>query len=174
MAPELLGSGTIDRRADLYSVGVILWQGLTGERLFCGDIETTLVEKIQSIPPRPSERRPGIPAALEAIVMRALALDPNDRFSTAAEMSRALTAACSPASSDEIAQWLQATSTGSEQEAHASEDPTSVVGTSELIESAFDQLLDTLASDLRLSVSGVRRRPEHVLELCFDDEDVAV
>jgi len=90
MACEQLLSGDIDRRADVYSIGCILWHAAAGQKLWAdmpdGDVMRALIE---GKPPRPSEVRPVDPR-LEEIVMKALATSPDDRYSTALEMRRAL------------------------------------------------------------------------------------
>jgi len=87
MAPEQARGGELDRRADLWSLGVVLWEAVTGSRLFKGQNEAatlnlTLTEDIAP----PSQRRPDLPYELEAILMRALKRDREERYATAAEM----------------------------------------------------------------------------------------
>ncbi|HTN82945.1 MAG TPA: bifunctional serine/threonine-protein kinase/ABC transporter substrate-binding protein, partial [Sorangium sp.] len=92
MAPEqAVDSASIDRRADIFVAGIVLWELLTRERLFGGDAVSALwklaaVDEIQ----RPSFVHPDIPPALDAIVGRALERDPTKRFATAQEMRAAL------------------------------------------------------------------------------------
>ncbi len=87
MAPEQARGEEIDRRADLWSLGVVLWEAVTGSRLFKGvneaaTLNLTLSEDVSS----PSIRRPDLPPELETILMRALKRDPADRYATAAAM----------------------------------------------------------------------------------------
>jgi eukaryotic-like serine/threonine-protein kinase len=99
MAPEQLQlKNAIDARVDLFSAGIVLWEVLTGKRLFDGKDSVTVVSQVltSTIQP-PSTIDPTIPAALDAIVMRALSRDPAQRFSTAKEMAKALTTAIRPA-----------------------------------------------------------------------------
>lgn len=99
MAPEQLQlKNAIDARVDLFSAGVILWEVLTGTRLFDGKDSVSVVSRVLSgaISP-PSSIDPTIPAELDAIVMRALSRDPNARFSTAKEMAKALSTVIRPA-----------------------------------------------------------------------------
>ncbi|WP_437994788.1 bifunctional serine/threonine-protein kinase/ABC transporter substrate-binding protein [Sorangium sp. So ce185] len=92
MAPEQAAdSAGIDRRADVFVAGIVLWELLTRERLFGGDAVSALwklaaVDEIQ----RPSLVHPDIPPALDAIVARALERDPAKRYATAQEMRAAL------------------------------------------------------------------------------------
>lgn len=92
MAPEqATGAGSIDRRADIFVAGIVLWELLTRERLFGGDAVSALwkLAAVDEIP-RPSLLRPDIPPALDAIVAQALDRDPAKRFATAQEMRAAL------------------------------------------------------------------------------------
>jgi tetratricopeptide (TPR) repeat protein len=93
MAPEQAAKGPLDRRADLFAVGVILWEVLTGQRLW-GDLDDfEILHKLRlETAPSPRALRADVPAPLDAVCSRALARDPADRFSTAAEMQEALEA----------------------------------------------------------------------------------
>jgi serine/threonine protein kinase len=107
MAPEQIQGASLDRRVDVYAAGVLLWELLVGRRLFNAPTAVALVsEVLTSKPRRPSAVVKGIPADLEAVIMRALSKDPDDRFASAGEMAAAL-AACTPlASRREIANLL--------------------------------------------------------------------
>jgi eukaryotic-like serine/threonine-protein kinase len=87
MAPEQARGDDLDRRADLWSLGVVLWEAVTGNRLFKGqnDAATLNLTLTEEIPP-PSQRRPDLPYELEAILMRALKRNREERYATAAEM----------------------------------------------------------------------------------------
>lgn len=90
MAPEQLRGEAVDRRTDLWAAGVILYEMLTGERPFKGTMPG-IFHRIQTEHPRPpSSIRAGLPPAFDAIVARALAKAPEDRFATAEEMAEAL------------------------------------------------------------------------------------
>lgn len=87
MAPEQARGEELDRRADLWSLGVVLWEAVTGSRLFKGSNEAatlhlTLTEEVSP----PSQRRPDLPLELETILLRALERDRDRRYETAAEM----------------------------------------------------------------------------------------
>jgi len=91
MAPEQWRGGDLDGRADLFALGIVLYELTVGKRLFKRGNPNRVKRAIlagEVTPPR--EIRPDYPAALEAVVMRALALDPADRFQRAAEFSDAL------------------------------------------------------------------------------------
>jgi serine/threonine-protein kinase len=91
VAPELLLGERADRRADVWGMGVVAWELLTGERLFLrkSDMETLRAVTDHPIRP-PSEVNPKLPPELDAVILRALARDPNDRYATARELGRDL------------------------------------------------------------------------------------
>ncbi|HEX8438356.1 protein kinase domain-containing protein [Archangium sp.] len=98
MAPEQCGSKEVDARTDLYAVGVLGYQLLTGTTPFSGsNAAEILVAHLQQTPRPPHEVRPGIPPALSAVLLRALAKRPEARYSTAAEMRAALECSITPA-----------------------------------------------------------------------------
>jgi serine/threonine protein kinase len=91
MSPEQLRGLPVDRRSDLFSAGTVLFEMLTGRRLFLSESTMETVRRVRDaeiVPPRSVV--PGIPAELEDIVLRALARHVDDRFQSAAEMADAL------------------------------------------------------------------------------------
>jgi len=93
LAPELLDGATADARSDLFSLGVVLHELLSGERLFVGESDFDTLKLVQTMTiPRPSSRNHGVKPALEAIVMRALERDPARRYQSAGEMGDELEA----------------------------------------------------------------------------------
>jgi serine/threonine-protein kinase len=92
MAPEQARSKqAIDRRADVFAMGIVLWETLAFRRLFKGDSEADTLNRVLYEPiPTLLSAAPTIPASLDAIVMKALERDPAKRFATAAEMADAL------------------------------------------------------------------------------------
>jgi serine/threonine protein kinase len=91
MSPEQASGREVDRRSDIFSLGIVLWEATTGRRLFEGDSDLEALRKVQEGKfERPAKKRSGYPTELEAIVMKALAVDKNDRFATAREMATAL------------------------------------------------------------------------------------
>ena len=87
LSPEQARGGEVGAPSDLYSVGIVLYEMLTGEVPFSGDSPVEIAMKHVNDPPRPpSARAPGIPADLDRIVVRALAKNPADRYQTAEEM----------------------------------------------------------------------------------------
>jgi serine/threonine-protein kinase len=92
MAPEQAYGSPIDRRADIFAMGIVLWEGLTGRRLFEGETISIVLKLVNDEVPRASSVRRGIDPELDAIVARALAKDPAQRWQTADEMREALDA----------------------------------------------------------------------------------
>ncbi len=108
MAPEQLTRRPVDRRCDVFAMGVVLWEALTSRRLFAGDdAASTLYAVLNEPVPAPSTVAPDLPPALDAVVLRALERDPAMRFATAREMSRALESACPQASARQTAEWVE-------------------------------------------------------------------
>jgi serine/threonine-protein kinase len=92
MSPERTGTDAgVDARSDLYSLGALGYAALTGSPPFRGNsmVETVALVR-ESEPLRPALAQPGIPAELEAVVLRLLAKDPGERFQTAAEVVQEL------------------------------------------------------------------------------------
>ncbi len=91
MAPEQMNGEKIDGRSDLFSVGIVLYQMLTGVRPFTSDSVVNLALKIAKDDPTPLNKlRPEIPASLRRVVDRCLAKSPDNRFQTGAELADAL------------------------------------------------------------------------------------
>ncbi len=104
IAPEYL-VGQLDSRADLYALGVIAHELLTGERLFFGtsDLDTLTRIREHHVAP-PSRFRPEITPALDAVILKALERDPDRRWQTARELRAAL-AELHPAGRNEVRDW---------------------------------------------------------------------
>ena len=93
MAPEQCLAGKLDHRADVYAIGVILYELTTGARPISGRTEFELMQAVvDGVKVRPSEGDPSYPRDLEGIVMHALARHANERTSSAREMQSALEA----------------------------------------------------------------------------------
>ncbi len=91
MSPEQLMGGGLDRRSDVFALGTVLYEITTGQKPFTGEHDPQVMAAIvMGNYQLPSELVPGYPAALEQIVVRALANEPSDRFATAQDMQRAL------------------------------------------------------------------------------------
>ncbi|HSC21365.1 MAG TPA: serine/threonine-protein kinase, partial [Solirubrobacterales bacterium] len=99
MAPEQLRGEAGDRRSDLYALGAVLYEMLTGRVPFASDSEYEVIRaQVEEAPAPPSSLVPGLPAWLDAAVLRALAKDPAERFQSAEEMRAVLAGAGRPAS----------------------------------------------------------------------------
>jgi serine/threonine-protein kinase len=108
MAPEQVRGGVVSRSADVYGASVVLWEILTGRRLFEGERDAQLVERIlYGAIEAPIAVAPSVPEPLNAIVLRGLARDPEARFATAREMIDALAGAIRAASASEVSDWVE-------------------------------------------------------------------
>jgi serine/threonine protein kinase len=107
MSPEQAGGRDLDRRSDIFSLGIILHEMLTGRRLFKSEDEIKTLERIKAgdVDP-PSTLNPSVPARLDEIVMRALAKDADDRYQDARELHADLLEFLYPASPDLTQQSL--------------------------------------------------------------------
>jgi eukaryotic-like serine/threonine-protein kinase len=110
-APERVSGSPGDKRSDIFSVGVILWSGLTGVPLFeTGDVESTL-KNVLNKPVPPASRYSRSPESLDAICFRALQRSPAKRYQTAEEMLVALRKVAAAedllGSPTEVSQWVR-------------------------------------------------------------------
>ncbi len=92
MSPEQArGEGPIDRRSDVFSLGIIAWEMFCGKRLFRRESEYETLRAVLRAPiEHPRDLRAKIPEALDSVIMRALERDPDDRYRTASEFRHAL------------------------------------------------------------------------------------
>jgi eukaryotic-like serine/threonine-protein kinase len=91
LSPEQARGAPVDQRSDLYSVGVVLNEMLTGSVPFTGDTPVEIAMKhISAVPKPPSTERPDVPDDLDLVVLRSLAKDPRERFQSAEEMDAEL------------------------------------------------------------------------------------
>jgi serine/threonine-protein kinase len=87
MSPEQSSGVGIDHRTDIFSLGIVLYEMLTGFRLFHGESLTHVLHNVATFdPPPPSRIKPEIPPLIDLVVMRALAKKPKDRYATAWEV----------------------------------------------------------------------------------------
>jgi protein kinase-like protein len=91
MSPEQV-NGEADRRSDVFAAGIVLWEFVTGEKLFEGDELQVLSALLRDPIPRAGSARPGLDPALDAVIARALERDVERRYQTAGEMRDALLA----------------------------------------------------------------------------------
>ncbi|HXM76692.1 MAG TPA: protein kinase, partial [Thermoanaerobaculia bacterium] len=93
MSPEQAWGRPLDRRSDIFSLGCVLFEMLTEQKLFRGDTELSLLEKVRAARVvAPSTINPEVPKSLDAIVLKSLALEPEDRYSNASDLLRDLEA----------------------------------------------------------------------------------
>ena len=102
MAPEQAWGEVVDRRTDVYALGVVLWEMLTGHKMLRAENKEALLRLTQSPRARPpSAYAHDVSAELDAVVMKSLSRDPHERFSTAQEMRTAIVRACTEATAVE-------------------------------------------------------------------------
>ncbi len=103
MSPEQATGRGVDHRTDIYAIGVILFECMTGRRPFAADsLFDLLRQHVDEPPPSPRALRPDMPPALEQVILATLAKDPNQRFGSAGALTQALMAATSTLPPD---QW---------------------------------------------------------------------
>ncbi len=108
LAPEQLQGLEIDRRVDVFAAGVVLWEMLTGMRLFkCAFAEETIRKILEDPIPAPSHVSADVSSALDAVTLQALARDRELRFATASDMAFELERSAPPASAAQVAAWLE-------------------------------------------------------------------
>ena len=112
MSPEQVKGNPVDGRGDVFACGILLWELVCGEKLFTGESDYAVLEKVRSgtVPP-PRSRNPQCPEALEKVILRALAADPARRYPTASQLHEDLikftVAGGSVFASRQLATWLR-------------------------------------------------------------------
>jgi serine/threonine protein kinase len=108
MAPEQVRGEPLTRRTDVYATSVVLWEALTGKRLFYANNEANVLAKVLSFEvPAPSSIAIGLPQSLDRVVLRGLERDPERRYGTAREMAAEIDACIGVASPTEIGDWVE-------------------------------------------------------------------
>jgi serine/threonine protein kinase len=99
-SPEQLQADAVDHRTDVYALGALLFKALTGSVPFPRDREVDkVIAQVTEPPPAPSETAPGVPAAFDGVVRRAMSKRPEDRYASAGELGSAALAAAAGAGS---------------------------------------------------------------------------
>ena len=107
MAPEQLRDGEVTARSDVYACAVVLWETLTGHRLFHADNDYAVSVKVfEKVVDAPGRVVPGLPEGLDAVVMKGLSRDPRHRYLSAAQMASAIEEAIEPAKEEAVSAWL--------------------------------------------------------------------
>jgi serine/threonine-protein kinase len=107
LSPEQVRGLPADRRADVFSLGAVLHEMLTGERLFRGPSDLAVLERVRAAEVAPPSRHNGeVPPALDRLVLQALAREPAERFPWAADLAAALGPHAAGASADRLAALL--------------------------------------------------------------------
>jgi eukaryotic-like serine/threonine-protein kinase len=119
MSPEQISEHEVTAQSDIYAAGIVLWEALCGRFLFRGKSDgETLHRIVEREVVAPSGHNAAVSAALDAVVLRALALEPEKRFATARDMAIALDAAVRGASIMEVGEWVQRTAASTLQSRH--------------------------------------------------------
>jgi eukaryotic-like serine/threonine-protein kinase len=107
MAPEQIRMGEVTRRTDVFAAGIVLWETVTGGRLFAGENEGHIMMKvIEGDIPSPSATRADLTVTINDIIMRALERDPGKRFESAAAFASALESCGMFAPPSKVAAWV--------------------------------------------------------------------
>ncbi len=107
LSPEQVRGQPVDRRADVFSLGAVLHELLTGQRLFHGPSDLAVLERVRAARVRPpSERNPAVQPALDAVVLRAVSREPAGRYPWASDLAEALGPFADPGGRAALAQEL--------------------------------------------------------------------
>jgi serine/threonine-protein kinase len=164
MAPEQMAGRPVDHRADIYSLGVVLYELLCGERPYEAENDYALMQLIlRQEPIRPLElRRPGLPVELIAIVSRALQRDPDERYPTCramqSDLDKLVHGAAEPIGLHDIAHLIEALGAGPSW-GQTAETPTS----QDRVNASPTAMERPTTPDARGTIPEVRTTPDHAL-----------
>jgi eukaryotic-like serine/threonine-protein kinase len=177
MSPEQILGEEPDRRSDLYAAGVVLWEVLTGQRMFAG-VETgaadrrgdtphpghfNLIPKILEADIDPPSAVPGVPPVLDGIVMRALNRHRDARYATAREFAIALEDSVGVATSRQLGEWVERLAADELRE--RAQQLAALEATGQKIDkSSFERLADAAAARQRKKRLASRRAQKSELE----------
>lgn len=109
MAPEQMRGKGVDRRTDVFAAGIVLWEALTGRRLFDGNDPGEVLTKLLEVQvPLPTSVEPSLPPEADTLVMRALQRDMDNRYASAREFAIALENSGHVALPREVGEWVEA------------------------------------------------------------------
>lgn len=109
MPPEQLSGAPVTKQVDIYAASVVLWEMLTGRRLFDGETEAiVLARAIEGNVELPSNYNRLVEPAVDSVVLRGLSREPTERFTTAREMALAIEQTVGLASPSEVGEWVEA------------------------------------------------------------------
>jgi serine/threonine protein kinase len=110
MSPEQAQGLGVDARTDVFAAGVVLWEALTGRRLFFAPDSRDAMELLLTLPvPEPTSIVPALPPAVDRVVLKALERNREERYGSAHEFAEALRKAVGEASRKEVAEWVTRT-----------------------------------------------------------------
>jgi serine/threonine-protein kinase len=161
MAPEQIRARPIDRRTDVYAMGIVLYELITGRRPFAAAATfDMLVQHVERPPASPRDWVPDLALPIAGVILRALEKDPERRFASAAEMSAALRAASGGATDDEVAAFVLA---------HAPARPQSAVEDPATVGAVHGAPPTTPIRGQREPSISVAGAPTHETEVTVDD-----
>jgi tetratricopeptide (TPR) repeat protein/class 3 adenylate cyclase len=176
MSPEQARGEEVDGRTDVWSLGVVLYEMLTGERPFRNSHDGALLHAIQTADPQPiTALRPGTPAALQQVVERALAKRREDRFPGASELAQALEAVRTPAAATHAPALDSGETTSGGvlphgERSHATVVASTVSGYAALVESCVPEEVQRVTGTLREEAAEVAARHGGALNRFTGDE----
>lgn len=175
IAPECLRGTKADRRCDVWGIGVVAWELVTGERLFraASDVETLRAVMDKPIP-RPSEVRPELPRALDDVIMLALERDPDDRYANARDLGRDLARVANAEdviTASDLGEWLDGLFPGAKDRRRQLLDIAAQIARGERAPASQPIEREKTAPTQNISTAGMRRTPgEHELTRVYPRE----